>query len=127
MDFKLNKKQKDVLYGLTKLTRQKLIYYAPLFINEDFTPYWRLEVVRTGRPVKRFILATIESLKKLGMVRIKFIDGQPKTAYITTSGRNYVKSLAVPNNDRLDMDVLHRIHQMVYHPVRKEKKRQKNK
>lgn len=108
--------------GLTEIDGQALIYHS-LEQSNGFKPYWTHQLVRVGDPVKKFTLATVDSLSQLGMVRINFFKKEPWRAEITTSGRNYLKSLSVPTEDRLNLDVLHRIHQLVYNPMQREKKR----
>jgi hypothetical protein len=137
MDFKLNKKQRQVLEQLTLNKKEDertnnrfkcagLVYHESERWN-GYKPYW---IFGDYDPVyKHITLAIVEKLRGLGMVKIYFDKKtkQPLTADLTTSGRNYIESLTVKQEDRLDMDRLHRIHQLVYHPVRHEKKRQKNK
>lgn len=126
MDFKITKKQKEVLYILAKKSDTKLVFSEPSY-NNGFKPYWLCDEAKDDDDnyylLKKVSLATVDALKKLGMVRIKFKGNVPETATITTSGRNYLKSLDTPTEDRLDLDKLHRINQLVYRPMQKETKR----
>lgn len=122
MDFKITKKQREVLSALSLRPKTKLVYSEAGY-NNGFKPYWIYNATDAYHLFKKVNLATVDALKKLGMVRIKFKGNVPETATITTSGRNYLKSLDTPTEDRLDLDKLHRINQLVYRPMQKETKR----
>lgn len=122
VDFTLARKQLKVLRELEKpgiyLTKVKRL--APAGYTED---EWEYANYPGDYKLPRIALHVVHDLLSFGLVMYRNED---KTeCELDISGCNYLKSLEIPDEDRLDMDKLYRIHQLIHNPMQKEKKRQK--
>ena len=126
MDFSLTKKQ---IKALEQLAEPGAMFFMCFPAKENgYIPHWDYVLpAQEGtkfsdfKPIK---LSTVDPLVQYGMVELQCNEaGQPAVTIITTDGRNYIKSLKVNKEERLDMEKFYKVHQLVYNPMNKEKKR----
>ncbi len=122
-DFTLARKQLKLLKQLEE-QGSYLIKVKRLVPDGYTTEEWEINnyFLRTYK-LPRIALHVVHDLLSLGLVMYR--DEDKTECELSISGWNYLKSLEIPDEDRLDLDKLHRIHELVYRPVQKEKKRKK--
>lgn len=126
MDFSLTKKQIKVLEQLAVPGAMFFMCFASK--DNGYKSFWDYILpAQDGaefndfKPIK---LSTVDPLVQQGMVELICNEaGYPAVATITTNGRDYLKSLKVNEEGRLDMEKFYNVHQLVYNPMQKEKKR----
>ena len=128
MDFSLTKKQTE---ALEQLAVPGAMFFMCFPEKENgYKPHWDYVLpAQEGtqfsdfKPIK---LSTVDPLVQYGMVELQCNEGgYPAVAIITTNGRNYIKSLKVNKEERLDMEKFLVIHKLTYQPMQKQTKRKK--